>query len=142
MLDGLLSYRSTTLRLSIGKEGIIRMLIHSHVYLSLSRNDTPHRTPSIPISTMNSELYNGYMDYLSNLNTAESLDANWKRKIEKTAINYFINNNILYRRHHGKHRLVVPEHKKQMILEASHDHQLAEHIGVDNTFQCLLDKYY
>ena len=29
-----------------------------------------------------------------------------------------------------------------MILEASHDHQLAGHMGVDNTFQRLSDKYY
>src|SRR5271163_3907070 len=29
-----------------------------------------------------------------------------------------------------------------MILEASHDHQLAGHMGVDNTFQRLSEKYY
>ena len=91
---------------------------------------------------MNIELYNRYIDYLSNLNITEVLDDNLKRKIEKTAINYFINNHILYRRHHGKQRLVVPSHKKQMILEASHDHQLAGHMGVDNTFQRLSEKYY
>ena len=98
------------------------MLTPSHACLSLSGKDTPPRTLSIPIPNMNNELYSGYLDYLSNLNTAESLDVNWKQKIEKTAINYFISNNILYRRHHGKNRLVVPEHKKQMILEASHYH--------------------
>src|ERR1700748_1851995 len=118
------------------------MLTLSHACLSLSEKDTPPRTPSIPIPNMNSDLYNRYLDYLSNLNNAESLDGNLKQKIEKTAINYFISNNILYQRHHGKNRLVVPEHKKQMILEASHDHQLAGYMRIDNTFQRLSDKYY
>ena len=84
---------------------------------------------------MNTELYNGYIDYLSNLRITEELDDDLQRLIRKTANNYFINNHILYRRHHGKQRLVVPEHRKQTILEASHDHQLAGHMGVDNTFQ-------
>jgi len=37
---------------------------------------------------------------------------------------------------------VVPEHRKQTILEASYNHQLAGHMGVDNTFQRLSAKYY
>src|ERR1700757_504651 len=112
MPDGLRSYRSTNSTQSTIKEEIIRTLTPSYACLSLSGKDTPPRTPSIPIPNMNSDFYNGYLDYLSNLNTAESLDVNWRRKIEKTAINYFISNNILYRRHYGKNRLVVPDHKK------------------------------
>ena len=29
-----------------------------------------------------------------------------------------------------------------MVLQASHDHQLAEHMGIDNTYQRLSEKYY
>ena len=91
---------------------------------------------------MDSKLYKGYMTYLSDLRDAEGLTDEQQWTIRKTAINYFINGNILYRRHHGKQRLVVPDTKKQMILEASHDHQLAGHMGVDNTYQRLATKYY
>ena len=91
---------------------------------------------------MNSETYNNYLDYLSNLTFADTVTNTERELIRKTANNYFIRNFVLYRRHRGKERLVVPEHKKQMILEASHDHQLAGHMGVDNTYQRLSDKYY
>ena len=91
---------------------------------------------------MNSETYNNYLDYLSNLTFAETVTNTERDLIRKTANNYFIRNFVLYRRHRGKERLVVPEHKKQMILAASHDHQLAGHMGIDNTYQRLSDKYY
>ena len=91
---------------------------------------------------MNSELYAVYLDYLSNLTFAETIIETDRQLIQKTAINYFIRNYVLYRRHRGKERLVVPEHKKKMLLQASHDHQLSGHMGVDNTYQRLSDKYY
>jgi len=91
---------------------------------------------------MNLELYNGYLDYLSNLTFTGTTDENDQRLIRKTALNYFISNNILYRRHRGQQRLVVPENRKEKVLQASHDHQLAGHMGVDNTYQRLSGKYY
>ena len=91
---------------------------------------------------MNSETYNNYLDYLSNLTFADTVTNTERELIRKTASNYFIRNFVLYRRHKGKERLVVPEHKKQMILTASHDHQLVGHMGVDNNYQRLSDKYY
>src|SRR6201985_2290212 len=106
---------------------------------ALSRTNTRNPRRYTP---MNSETYNNYLDYLSNLTFADTVTNTERGLTRKTANNYFIRNFVLYRRHRGKERLVVPEHKKQMILEASHDHQLAGHMGVDNTYQRLSDKYY
>ena len=91
---------------------------------------------------MNSETYNNYLDYLSNLTFADTITNTEQDLIRKTANNYFIRNFVLYRRHRGKERLVIPGHKKQMILAASHDYQLARHMEIDNTYQRLSDKYY
>ena len=37
---------------------------------------------------------------------------------------------------------MVPENRKEKVLQASHDHQLAGHMGIDNTYQRLSGKYY
>src|ERR1700677_2852148 len=124
---------------STEKDATIRTLIHYPGCRNSSRNAIRNRGPSIP---MNSELYAAYLDYLSNLTFAETIIETDRQLIQKTAINYFIRNYVLYRRHRGKERLVVPEHKKKMLLQASHDHQLSGHMGVDNTYQRLSDKYY
>ena len=88
------------------------------------------------------ELYRGLIDYLGSLQLPSHATQTVQRNIEKTAHNYFLRNNILYRKHHGKQLLVVPEHRKQEILSASHDHHMAGHQGVKNTYQRLSGKYY
>jgi integrase-like protein len=91
---------------------------------------------------MEQQTYQGMIDYLSNLRITEHATESTQREIEKTANHYFVRNRLLYRRHHGKQLLVIPACKKQQILEAVHDHPMAGHMGVKNTFQRLSEKYY
>ena len=91
---------------------------------------------------MEVELYRGLIDYLGSLQLPSHATQSVQREIGKTANNYFLRNNILYRKHHGKQLLVVPEHKKHEILSASHDHHMAGHQGVKNTYQRISGKYY
>ena len=91
---------------------------------------------------MEVELYRGLIDYLGSFQLPSHATQSVQRDIEKTAHNYFLRNNILYRKHHGKQLLVVPEPRKQETLSASHDHHMAGHQGVKNTYQHLSGKYY
>ena len=82
------------------------------------------------------------IEYLSYLQVPEHVPPTTRREIEKTANHYFVQNRLLYRRHHGQQLLVIPAYRKEEILSASHDHHMAGHQGVKNTYQRLSGKYY
>ena len=63
-------------------------------------------------------------------------------EIRKIIHKYFLQNKTLYRKHYRKQLLVVPEHRKQETLSASHNHHMTGHQGVMNTYQHLSGKYY
>ena len=91
---------------------------------------------------MEVELYRGLINYLGSLQLPSHTSQSVQQEIRKMVYNYFLQNNILYRKHYGKQLLVVPEHRKQETLSASHDHHMAGYQGVKNTYQRLSEKYY
>ena len=67
----------------------------SHAYPNLSEIDTLNQKEyTYPMDT---KLYNGYSDYLSNLTFTETMNKNDQQLIRTMALNYFIKDNILYR---------------------------------------------
>ena len=91
---------------------------------------------------MNLGLFTGLIEYLSHLQVPEHETPTTQQEIEKMANHYFVWNRLLYRQHHGQQLLVIPAHRKEEILSASHDHHMAGHQGVKNTYQRLSGKYY
>lgn len=91
---------------------------------------------------MNSDTYQDILNYLNGSTTWNGLTESDKRKLEQTASNYFTEGNILYRRRKEGKLLVVPEEKKEQVLEAIHNHPLAGHFGQQGTYNRISRQYY
>ena len=62
--------------------------------------------------------------------------------MKKIFSSYIVENGILYKRYKDRKLLVVPETKLNKVLEAIHDHPMAGHMGIENTFNRVKENYY
>jgi transposase InsO family protein len=84
---------------------------------------------------MNSTLYYNLVIWLARKEVRKDID-NWTKNILLTSSKQYSidSNNILYRRFNNLLVRVIQENKKNNILELAHNHPLAGHVGIQNTY--------
>jgi Integrase zinc binding domain/Integrase core domain len=92
---------------------------------------------------MNDQLYDGLTQFLIKGDLNGTYNSQLQRQIELTAHQFYKDErDILYKRQHGKTRVVIPERKLTQLLETIHNHPLGGHFGARTTFDKISHKYW
>lgn len=89
---------------------------------------------------MNNDVYYGLVRWFTDKTIPVTVDDGTKLIIHKISHFYYFSDNLLF--HSKSHRIVIPENRKQDILSLAHDHPMAGHLGIRNTFHKISRNYY
>jgi hypothetical protein len=64
-----------------------------------------------------------------------------KSRLQKESKNYFVENNILFKRTKNKSQRVIKQDQKHLILYSLHDEQ-GVHLGISSTYNKIKERYY
>ena len=74
--------------------------------------------------------------------TAQHDDLIIRELIQKPTKDYFVENNILFKKSNNRNRIVIPESIKETILKLCHDDMSDGHLGFKKTWPKIRDRYY
>src|SRR3954454_7204263 len=91
---------------------------------------------------MNRQLYCDYLRWLRGEKVREDADE-WRRQLIKTTARQFeAEGTILYKKSRNNRKTVVPAGQVNNIIRLAHDHPLAGHMGVNNTYYRLINNHW
>ena len=92
---------------------------------------------------MDRDLYYGLTSYLTSRKVPDTLDDFTRLTVKRTWQQFQINDkNDLLKKGKTNDLLVVPEHKVKELIRLAHDHPLAGHAGVKNTYYRLRQTHW
>ena len=87
--------------------------------------------------------YNEVFNYLSSSRYPEECGKDRKRVIRRTAVNFVLQDGLLYRVKGGKKQQWVDDKRKQQqIIESCHSHATAAHCGRDKTRAKVAERFF
>ena len=92
---------------------------------------------------MNNKTYQDIFNYLTTLTyPTDYNDDSRKTHLRKLLTQYFVNNNILYRRGRKGRLRVIKQDETEPILYHLHTEITGAHLGIDTVFDKLRERYY
>lgn len=89
---------------------------------------------------MNNDIYYGLLRRLKTGKMPENIGKGVELIVRRILSDYSLTNNILV--HSKSKRIVIPESKKNEVLELSHNHPMAGHMGIKNTYDRIAASHF